>query len=200
MSAREDATKTARQISRAKQRKAGDRSTRLANALMKLPEPAVKKLELEDDLREAVNRARKITALIARRRAERTLAGDLRRFDLVELAAQLAKVHESANLDTELLHLAEGWRTRLIEEGIAAAATFPGGPTDELTRLIDAAKRERTTGRPPGAARALFRHVVEELKAPPAEDAAAADANADDEDADDESDDESDDDEHEQIK
>jgi ribosome-associated protein len=185
MSAREDAMKTARQIARAKQRKAGDRSTRLANALMKLSAPAVKKLDLEEDLREAVDRARAVTALIARRRAERTLAGDLRRFDLVELAAKLAKVQQASNLDTEVLHLAEQWRTRLIEEGIAAAATFPGGASDELARLIDAAKRERTTGRPPGAARVLFRYIVEALKAPTAEAATDDDADAEDAEADD---------------
>ena len=54
----------------------------------------------------------------------------------------------------------------MIEEGIAAASAFPGGASDALVRLIDAARRERTTGRPPGAARALFRHIVEALKAP----------------------------------
>jgi ribosomal 50S subunit-associated protein YjgA (DUF615 family) len=48
---------------------------------------------------------------------------------------------------------------------VAAAATFPGGAGDELPRLIDAAQRERATGRPPGAARALFRHIANALKA-----------------------------------
>ena len=164
MSVRDDGM-SARQIARGKQRKAGDRSTRLANALMKLPAPAVKKLELDEELRDAVDRARAVTTHIARRRAERTLAGDLRRFDLVELAARLAKVHEAGNTDARELHLAEQWRARMIEEGIAAAASFPGGANDPLSRLIDAAKRERATGRPPGAARALFRHIVEALKA-----------------------------------
>jgi ribosome-associated protein len=170
MSSRDDDARSARQIARGKQRKAGDRSTRLANLLMKLPAPAVKKLTLEDDLREAIDRARAITSLIARRRAERTLAGDLRRFDLVALDHELAKVQQAGNTDVQQLHLAEQWRARMIEEGLAAAATFPGGAADEaLPRLIDAAQRERTTGRPPGAARALFRHIVEALKAQPPE-------------------------------
>lgn len=168
MSVRDDGM-SARQIARSKQRKAGDRSTRLANALMKLSAAAVKKLELEEDLREAVDCARAVTTHIARRRAERALAGDLRRFDLVALAARLAKVHEAGNTDARELHAAEQWRARLIEEGPAAAAAFPGGASDALVRLIDAARRERTTGRPPGAARALFRHIVEALKAPPPE-------------------------------
>lgn len=165
MSVRDDGTKSARQIARAKQRKAGDRSTRLANALMKLSVPAVKKLALDEDLRDAVDRARAVTQHIARRRAERTLAGDLRRFDLVALDAQLAKLHDSDNADTQQLHVAEQWRARMLEEGVAAAASFPGGASEPLSRLIDAAKRERAVGRPPGAARALFRHIVEVLKA-----------------------------------
>ena len=131
---------------------------------MKLPDSAVKRLELEDGLGEAIARARAITSHIARRRAERALAGDLRRFDLVALAAQLAKLDEGGATDVADLHLAERWRARLIEEGVAAAAEFPGGSDDELVRLIDAARRERDTGRPPGAARALFRHVMAGLK------------------------------------
>jgi ribosome-associated protein len=166
MNARDEGTKTARQIAREKQRKAGDRSTRLANTLMKLSASAVKKLELDDDLRAAIARARAVTPHIARRRAERTLAGDLRRFDLAELSRQLANVDEASNTDAQQLHLAEQWRARLIEQGIAAAASFPGGAGEPLARLIDAARRERDTGRPPGAARALFRHIVEALKAP----------------------------------
>jgi ribosome-associated protein len=181
MSARDDGTPSARQIARKKQRRAGDRSTRLANALMKLSAPALKKLALDEDLRDAVDRARAVTQHIARRRAERTLAGELRRFDLVELDAQLAKAHESGNTDVQQLHIAEQWRARMIEEGVGAAASFPGGASEPLSRLIDAAKRERATGRPPGAARALFRHIVEVLKAqrPDAEANADADADAD---------------------
>jgi ribosome-associated protein len=165
MSAADDDSRTARQIARSRQRKAGDRSTRLANALMKLGDPAIRKLELEEGLREAVERARKVTSHIARRRAERTLAGDLRRFDLVALADQLAKLNEGANNDVQELHVAERWRARMIEEGVAATAEFPGGSDDVLVRMIDAARRERDTGRPPGAARALFRHIVEALRA-----------------------------------
>jgi ribosome-associated protein len=164
MPARNDDDRSARQIARSQRRKSGDRSARLANALMKLPAAALKRLELDDELREAIERARAVTAHIARRRAERTLAGELRRFDLPELDAQLARIDEAGNADARQLHLAEQWRARLIEGGVAAAATFPGGAGDELPRLIDAAQRERATGRPPGAARALFRYIANTLK------------------------------------
>ena len=164
MSARDEDNKTARQIARSKQRRAGDRSADLARQLMTLPAPKLAKLELDDDLREAIDRARAVSSHIARRRAERTLAGELRRHEIGDVEAALAQLAESTGADVRQLHLAEQWRAKLIEEGMSAAAEFPGGADDELPRLVDAARRERATGRPPGAARALFRHIVELLK------------------------------------
>jgi ribosome-associated protein len=165
MSARDDDDRTNRQIARSKQKRAGDRSADLANALMKLSEPALKKLEVDDELRESIERARAVTTHIARRRAERTLAGELRRVEIGEVEAALAKVQDHGSGDVRQFHLAEQWRAKLIEEGMAAAASFPVPTDDELPRLVDAARRERETGRPPGAARALFRHITTLLKA-----------------------------------
>lgn len=159
-----DDSRSARQIARSEQRVAGERSARLASALMKLPAPALAELELHDELRAAIERARAVTSQIARRRAERTLAGDLRRVDLAALDRQLAAMGNAKAADARQLHLAEHWRAKLIDEGAAGAAELPGGVDDELVRLIDAARRERDTGRPPGAAKALFRHIVNALK------------------------------------
>lgn len=173
MAPRDDDTRTARQIARSKQRRAGDRSAALANKLMKLSDALVNKLDVDEDTREAIARARAVTSHVARRRAERTLAGDLRRLDnLGEIEEQLARVQESGNADARLFQLAEQWRARLVDEGAGALMSFPGGGDDELPRLVDAARRERETGRPPGAARALFRHIVQLLKQPSSEQSA----------------------------
>ena len=159
-----DDDRTNRQIARSKRRRTGDKSADLALRLMKLAEPAVKRLALDDDLREVIDRARAVTAHVARRRAERALAGELRRYDLAEIAAELDKLQGNDDAEVRAFHLAEQWRARPIDEGITAAADFPGGPDAELPALIASAQRERTTGQPKGAARALFRHVVERLK------------------------------------
>lgn len=174
-------TRSAREIARGQTRRAGDRSAKLARDLMKLAPPALRKLEVDDDLREAIDRARAVTSPIARRRAERSLAGDLRRYDLVALAEQLATLHETSSAEIQQLHLAEHWRARLIEEGMAALAELAvAGDDPAWPRLIDAAQREKATGRPPGAARALFRHIIDALKA---EQRAGEDDLEDDEDA-----------------
>lgn len=177
-----------REISRGKRKREGDKSADLARTLMQLKEALLKKLVIDQEMRLEIDKARRITAPVARRRAERTLAGDLRRWDLLDLAAKLSKVHESNNLDTRLLHDAEEWRARLIEEGPEIAKDLPGGIDDDLIRMIQIARRERDTGKPPGAARKLFRFVMDRLKSDPeATDEAAtddADDNADDDDED----------------
>ena len=131
---------------------------------MNLKDAQLAKLDVDDELREEIVIARRVTSHIARRRAERTLAGELRHVDLAVLEDKLDKLEQGDAGDVRQFHEAERWRARLIEEGIAAAAEFPGGPDDELPRLIDAAQRERDTGRPPGAARALFRYVMTRLQ------------------------------------
>jgi len=134
---------------------------------MELSPHILKKLELEEEMQEVVDRARKVTAHVARRRAERTLAGELRKFDLTELAAKLANAGKQSDEDVRKFHLAEQWRAKLIEGGMEVAGDLPGSAEDEeLPRLVDAARREKTTGKPPGAARALFRHVVGMLDVP----------------------------------
>lgn len=170
--------KTNREIARGKVKREGDRSARIARQLMQLKEPLVRKLEIDLELKDTIKAARAIASPAARRRAERTLAGELRRYDLADIDEKLAKVHEPGNADTEAFHLAERWRARLIDEGIAAAAELRDrGDEAELIRLIDAARKERDTGRPPGAQRKLFRHVVELLKVPkPEENDAVEDA------------------------
>jgi ribosomal 50S subunit-associated protein YjgA (DUF615 family) len=175
-----------RQTARRDRRNAGDRSARVALQLMKVKESTLGKLGLDDELRAVIDTARGITSQVARRRAERNLAGELRRIDLTDLQKKLASVEATGTADTQLFHLAESWRNRLVEEGLPAAETFPGGAAEPLPTLIQKARSERDTQKPPGAGRALFRHVMATLTAQQeaAEDAATSDSDNDDNDSD----------------
>ncbi|MBX3162631.1 MAG: DUF615 domain-containing protein [Deltaproteobacteria bacterium] len=164
--ARDDDEESRRTAARRATREAGDRSGRLARELMKVSDALLGKLEVDEGLRDTIAQARAVTSPIARRRAERTLAGALRREDLRALEQQLANVRATGAAEPARLHLAERWRTRLLEEGLDAIAELPGGdPEHVLPGLIAQARRERDTGKPPGAARALFRAIVERLEA-----------------------------------
>ncbi len=160
----DDRDESRRTTSRRATRAAGERSAKLANILMKLKDSVAAKLTLDDEVRESMLRARRITSMIARRRAERELAAALRFVDLVELERHLAAVQAGIADEPAHFHLTEQWRTKLVEGGIDAAADFPGGAASPLPQLIHQARRERDTGKPPGAGRALFRHISAVLK------------------------------------
>lgn len=87
-----DDEKSNREIARSKVKLDGERSTVLANQLMKFPENLVAKLGLDEDIADALTEARRITSPNARRRAERALAGALRGHDLVELSQTIERV------------------------------------------------------------------------------------------------------------
>ena len=161
----DDRDQSRRSAAKRERRDAGERSARIARELMKWKDTALAKLEMSEELREELEEARAITSPIARRRAERALAGSLRDIDLDELEAYMINIEAKGNADPRMFHDAEKWRARLIEEGSAAAAEFPGGYVEPLPQLIQNARRERDTGKPKGAARALFRHVMDVLKA-----------------------------------
>jgi ribosome-associated protein len=155
-----------RQLARRKTREAGDQSARLARELMDVAAWMLGKLELDAELLAAITNARAVKSPGARRRAERTLAGELRRADLVALAGRLARVRTTGTVDSQRLQIAEQWRTRLLDEGDPAIAELVGGDPDHaLPGLVAQAQRERLTGKPRGAGRALFRHLVEIFKA-----------------------------------
>jgi ribosome-associated protein len=161
------ADESRRAAAKRERRDAGERSSRIARELMGWKDSSLAKLEMPEELRETLEAARAIKSPIARRRAERAFAGSLRGIDLDELEGYMINIEAKGNADPRLFHSAEKWRARLIEEGSAAAAEFPGGYVEPLPTLIQNARRERDTGKPPGAARALFRHVMTVLKAPP---------------------------------
>lgn len=161
----DDRDESRRQVARRQRRAAGDRSARLAHALMALRPSALDALRLDEDLRAAVDRARAVTSPVARRRAERSLAGDLRRADLDDVERRLASAESAAGDDARLFKLAEAWRARLIADGMAAAPELPAGAGDQLAALVEQARREQATGKPRGAARALFRHLLAAFKA-----------------------------------
>ena len=158
-----------RQLARKARRDDGDQSSKLAHVLMAMSDAALRRLGLDEHLKTEVERSRRITALAARRREERRLAGVIRRIDGDALAARIAEVQRGgAAADRRPFQLAETWRTRLLDGGPDDLTAFVAAhPRDlpRLTALLTDARRERTTGRPPGASRALFRTILAALSA-----------------------------------
>jgi ribosome-associated protein len=148
---------------------AGRRSAAAAHALMLMPDAALGRLDLDDELIAAFLKARDINHVGARRREERRLAGVLRLGDLDEMEEKLASQEKSGKADGRMFKQAEAWRTRLLTDGAEALEAFhqafPEQERQVLDKMFQDACREDVQGKPKGAKKALFRHIAGVLKA-----------------------------------
>jgi ribosome-associated protein len=143
----------------------GERSAKLARALLKLEDAAIARLDLDERLIDDVREARAVTSPIARRREERRLAGTLRDHGIDDVEAALAVEQDRDAAQAHRFKQAERWRTRLIEDDDAVARFAAEHAVDDaaLRKHVADARSERDTKKPRGAGRALFRLVRDSI-------------------------------------
>ena len=132
----------------------------LGAALVELTEAQLRGLELDEDLRRAVQEARRITSHEARRRQLQYIGRLMRDVDPAPIRARLAAI-EGGSAESAARHKRlEQLRERLLGDDAALTdflAAHPGADAQELRTLIRNARREQKEGRPPRAFRELFR-------------------------------------------
>ncbi len=131
-------------------------------ALTKLSHEQLARLELPEELREAVLEARRLTRHEAIRRQGQYIGRLMRELDPEPIAAQLAELEAPSARQTALFHLAERWRSDILADPSmieAFAREFPGVDRERLRELTDAAQKERAAGHSPKRYRELF-HAI----------------------------------------
>lgn len=168
--------------SRSEQRRQALDVLALAQQLAELSDAQLGRLPLPEHLLPLFLQTRRITAHVARKRQIAYVAKQLRREDDAMLEAvrdALSKDGEAARQETALLHRAERWRDRLLDEGDDALAelldTCPQADRQQLRQLLRNTAEERARSKPPRAYRQLFRTLRELLGG----DAASSGDNAD---------------------
>ena len=134
----------------------------LGEALVELPAEQLARLELPEALREAVVECRGITKHEARRRQGQYIGRLMRDLDPAPIAEQLARLQAPSRRQTALFHVAERWRSELIEDPASLerfVREFPEADARELARLVEAARAERSGAHGPRRFRELF-HAV----------------------------------------
>jgi ribosome-associated protein len=140
----------------------------LGALLVKLPEAQFKRIELPDELREAVAACRKITQNSALRRQRQYIGKLMRSIDPVPIQAQLDAFNGVSAAENAKLHQAEKWRERLIADNEALTLflnQFPDADATHLRQLIRNARDEATRSKPPKAFREIFRVIREVMQA-----------------------------------
>jgi len=147
--------------------------------LVALSSDRLKKINLPDNLREAVRDAQRINAHGAKRRQFQLIGKLMREIDPAPIQEALDEVNGVSAAATARLHALEKQRARLLEDETVLgeiAAEHPSVDLQQLRQLRRNALKEQEQHKPPKAFREIFR-VLKELQseALKAEEAAADD-------------------------
>lgn len=151
--------------SKSQRKREADALQELGESLIALKPSELEALDLPDTLRDAVQLAQRITANGGLYRQKQYIGKLMRKLDVEPIAAALQARREARDGSSRAFHRLEQWRDRLVAEGEPAitllAQDMPQADLDHVRRLVGEAARETAAGKPPMAARALFRYLRE---------------------------------------
>ena len=139
----------------------------LGEQLSKLSPEALAKIAIADALRDAIAEHRRLKGREALRRHRQYIGRLMRDEDAGAIEQALEAAQSGSVEEKRRLHLTEQWRDRLLERGDSALADFlaefPGADRQHLRQLLRTAAQEQARGKPPAAARKLFKYLREML-------------------------------------
>jgi len=138
----------------------------LGEALCALSPKELEAIPIADPaLEAAIVQSRGITSRSARRRHLQFIGKLMRSVDPAPLQAALDGLHRQRAAGAARHQELEKLRDRLVDRGDAGLPAvlerFPGADRQHLRQLLRQAQRENAAGRPPAAARKLFRYLRE---------------------------------------
>ncbi len=141
---------------------------KLGEELVNLKADQLKKMPLPEELFRAVLEAQRMKTHGARRRQMQYLGAVMRQVDAESVREALGQLMENHGREARGFHLVEEWRDRLVEGDQdltqELCERFSKLEPGELHRMVMNARRERETGKPKGAGRALFRRLMEHYR------------------------------------
>jgi len=161
----EDFTESTGRPSKTKKKQAMHELQDLGAELVELSVGQLKRINLPENIYEAVRECQKITAHGARRRQIMYLGKLMRSTEEEPIRAGLALIRGESSEETARLHRLERFRTRLLEdESFLAeiAAIWPQLDLQHMRQLRRNALKEQEAAKPPKNFRAIFQ-VLQEL-------------------------------------
>lgn len=153
------------EISKSQRKRDAHELLDLAKKLISMPESRLKGLPLDDNLREEVDFARSIRAHGAKKRQLMTIGKMLRQRDNDDLLDAVNNVDQKNRQVNARFHQIEAWRDRLVngndKDLSALFEQIPDINVQTLRQLIRNANKEAKLGKPPAAARKLFKLLRE---------------------------------------
>ena len=139
---------------------------KLGEELVGYPAERLERIDLPDDLRSAVDEARRIRDHEGRRRQMQYIGRLMRDVDAAPIRAAIEAFEGVSRENAAALHELERWRERLIDDDAALTefaaehtAALSPATLQQLRNAIRMSRKEKSEGRPPKHFRELFRLV-----------------------------------------
>ena len=140
---------------------------KLGEELVGLSSSELARIALPDDLREAIDLARRLPQRGAHKRQLQYIGRLMRGVDCEPIQQDLDRLRNRDAAQTAQLHRIERWRDRLLDEGDSALeALFAQHPLldrQHLRQLLRNAQKEQAAEKAPRAAREIFRYLRDHL-------------------------------------
>jgi len=153
------------EISKSQRKRDANELLDLAKKLISMPESRLKRMPMDQDLRDEIEFARSIRAHGARKRQLMTVGKMLRKRDNEELLDAVNNIDQKNRQVNARFHHVEAWRDRLVEgtdqELSELLEHTPTANAQTLRQLIRNAKKEAKLGKPPSQSRKLFKLLRE---------------------------------------
>ncbi|MCW9058563.1 MAG: DUF615 domain-containing protein [Gammaproteobacteria bacterium] len=137
----------------------------LGGELLELSASALDSIPMPQDLRDAVDQAKTITAHGGRKRQLQYIGKLMRDIDAAPIRAALEQRNRQSRESAHHFHQLEQLRDRLLQEGDSVVdevcERHPAAERQRLRQWLLQARREKERGQAPKAARQLFRYLRE---------------------------------------
>ncbi len=156
-------------ISKTQRKAEADAQQMLGKKLIDLTKEQIEKLNLDENLHDAVLEAKRLTSNGAIRRQVQYIGKLMRNAEIATIEEQLARWEGKHDEENARFHALERWRDRLIDD----AATFksdalqefvqkhPQAEIQRLRTLSRNAQKEQSANKPPKSSRELFKLLRE---------------------------------------
>lgn len=138
---------------------------RFGESLVKLPLERINKIEMPEELRDAILHARTLKKHEARRRQMQYVGTLMRNVDVDPIRSYIDNINLGSKDESRVFNKIETWRDDLVKgkEGAIECVLneLPGADRQHLRQLVRNAVKESEKGFSPKSSRALFRYLRE---------------------------------------
>lgn len=141
----------------------------LGGEMTSFSDEQLRRIELPEDVFEAIVDYRRMKSFGARRRQLQLIGKRMRGMDPDAVREAIDRIKGDSRAAVALHHRCESLRDQLIADDKAVTKFIDDEPQADIPRvrtLVRAARRERDAGRPPKSARELYRYLHELLEKP----------------------------------